>query len=80
MQCALQKVSRNAPPAPPPTLSTPKRVTTQRRFAMNFNLTNTPLEPILALLIGILILFVPRFLNYFVAGYLILVGILGLTR
>jgi hypothetical protein len=47
---------------------------------MNFNLTNTPLEPILALLIGILILFVPRFLNYFVAGYLILVGILGLTR
>ncbi len=36
------------------------------------------LEPILALVIGILILMVPGFLNYLVAIYLIVIGILGL--
>jgi hypothetical protein len=46
---------------------------------MNINLTNVAIEPLLALLIGILILLVPRFLNYFVAVYLIVVGILGLV-
>jgi hypothetical protein len=34
--------------------------------------------PLLALLAGILILVVPRVLNYVVAVYLILIGILGL--
>jgi hypothetical protein len=33
-----------------------------------------------ALLAGILILLVPRFLNYIVAIYLIIIGIMGLTR
>ena len=33
---------------------------------------------ILALLMGILILIMPRFLNYFVAIYLIVVGLFGL--
>lgn len=37
-----------------------------------------PIEPILALVIGILILIVPGFLNYLVAIYLIVIGILGL--
>jgi len=41
---------------------------------------NIAIEPLLALVIGILILLVPRFLNYFVAVYLIVVGILGLTH
>lgn len=41
---------------------------------------NIALEPIFSLLIGILILVVPRFLNYFVAAYLIVIGILGLTH
>jgi hypothetical protein len=41
---------------------------------------NIPMEPLLALIIGILILIVPRFLNYFVAVYLIVLGILGLTH
>ena len=41
---------------------------------------NVALEPILALVVGILILLVPRFLNYFVAVYLIVVGILGLMN
>lgn len=41
---------------------------------------NLAIEPLLALVIGILILLVPRFLNYFVAVYLIVVGILGLVH
>jgi hypothetical protein len=36
------------------------------------------LQPIVALIAGILILIVPRLLNYIVALYLIIVGILGL--
>jgi hypothetical protein len=36
------------------------------------------IEPILALIVGILILIVPRLLNYLVAIYLIIVGVLGL--
>lgn len=35
-------------------------------------------QPLVALLAGILILVVPRLLNYVVAGYLILVGVSGL--
>ena len=46
---------------------------------MNLNLS-VAAEPLLALVIGILILLVPRFLNYFVAVYLIVVGILGLMH
>jgi hypothetical protein len=34
--------------------------------------------PLIALLAGILILVVPRFLNYVVAVYLIVIGLLGL--
>ncbi len=37
------------------------------------------LEPIVSLIAGILILVMPRLLNYVVAFYLIIVGILGLT-
>jgi hypothetical protein len=35
-------------------------------------------QPLVALIFGILILLVPRFLNYFVAIYLILIGLVGL--
>ncbi len=35
-------------------------------------------QPIVALLAGVLILLMPRLLNYIVAIYLIVVGILGL--
>lgn len=35
---------------------------------------------VFALVIGILILLVPRLLNYFVAIYLIVIGILGLVH
>jgi hypothetical protein len=43
---------------------------------MSFSLANIP--AILALIVGILILIVPRFLNYLVAIYLIIVGLFGL--
>lgn len=37
-------------------------------------------QPLIALIAGILILLMPRLLNYVVALYLIITGILGLTR
>ena len=37
-------------------------------------------QPIVALIAGILILIIPRLLNYIVAIYLILIGIVGLLR
>jgi hypothetical protein len=39
----------------------------------------TTLSPFVALLAGILILIMPRLLNYIVAIYLILIGLLGLV-
>jgi hypothetical protein len=42
------------------------------------SLSTTNLSPIASLLFGILILIFPKFLNYLIAGYLILVGVIGL--
>ena len=36
------------------------------------------IAPLVALIAGILILFMPRLLNYIVAIYLIIIGVLGL--
>lgn len=36
------------------------------------------LSPLASLVFGILILVFPKFLNYLIAGYLIIVGIIGL--
>ncbi|MGE0340038.1 MAG: DUF3096 domain-containing protein [Xanthobacteraceae bacterium] len=38
------------------------------------------LQPLVALVAGILILIMPRLLNYIVAIYLIIIGITGLIR
>jgi hypothetical protein len=38
------------------------------------------LQPILSLVAGILILVMPKLLNYIVAAYLIAIGIVGLVR
>jgi hypothetical protein len=38
------------------------------------------LQPLVALIAGILIVMIPRLLNYIVALYLIVTGILGLMR
>jgi hypothetical protein len=43
--------------------------------AMNLNLS---IGPLVALIAGILILVVPRLLNFIVAIYLIIIGLLGL--
>lgn len=37
-----------------------------------------PISPLIALIAGVLILIVPRLLNYIVAIYLIIVGLIGL--
>ncbi|MGQ0548108.1 MAG: DUF3096 domain-containing protein [Armatimonadota bacterium] len=37
-------------------------------------------QPIVALIAGLLILVMPRLLNYIVAFYLIIIGIMGLVR
>ena len=42
---------------------------------MNINLS---LAPLVSLVAGILILVVPRLLNYIVAAYLIVIGLIGL--
>jgi hypothetical protein len=44
------------------------------------SITVSHLAPVVALIAGILILIVPRLLNYIVAIYLIVIGILGLVR
>ena len=41
---------------------------------------NLAYEPLVSLIAGILILFMPRLLNYIVAIYLIIIGTLGLVR
>jgi hypothetical protein len=41
---------------------------------------NVALEPIVSLIAGILILVMPTLLNYIVAVYLILIGIVGLLH
>ncbi len=48
---------------------------TRKGTAINLNLT---IGPLVALIAGVLILVIPRLLNYIVALYLILIGLLGL--
>jgi Protein of unknown function (DUF3096) len=38
----------------------------------------THLSPLVALIVGLLILIFPRFLNYLIAIYLIVIGLIGL--
>lgn len=47
---------------------------------MNVHLTVLTIGPVVSLIAGVLILVMPRLLNYIVAVYLILIGILGLIR
>ncbi|WP_295437503.1 DUF3096 domain-containing protein [uncultured Thiodictyon sp.] len=47
---------------------------------MHLYLNQLLIEPAISLLLGILILLIPRFLSYFVAIYLIVIGVLGLMR
>ena len=45
---------------------------------MHLNLNIVVLQPLIALLFGILILIIPRMLNYLIAIYLIIIGLVGL--
>ncbi len=45
---------------------------------MQFTISTATIAPIVSLVAGILILVMPRLLNYIVAIYLILIGLLGL--
>ncbi|MDQ2634538.1 MAG: DUF3096 domain-containing protein [Pseudomonadota bacterium] len=42
------------------------------------DLSTLPLTPLISLIAGVIILIMPRLLNYIVALYLIIVGLLGL--
>jgi hypothetical protein len=53
----------------------PKHQQPEKGVRMNINLT---LAPLVALIAGILILIVPRLLNYIVAIYLIIIGLIGI--
>ncbi len=43
-------------------------------------ITVAHIQPIVALIAGILILVIPRLLNFIIAIYLIVIGIMGLIR
>ena len=45
---------------------------------MHLDIDINAMQPIIALIFGILILILPRILNYLVALYLILIGLVGL--
>jgi hypothetical protein len=44
------------------------------------NIGNIPIEPLVALAAGLIILISPRVLNYVVALYLIFIGVIGLVE
>jgi hypothetical protein len=52
----------------------PQIVCRESSMSMSFSI-----GPIVALIAGILILLIPRLLNYIIALYLIVIGIIGLT-
>jgi DUF3096 family protein len=45
---------------------------------MNIHISHAVLAPLASLIAGILILVMPRLLNYIVALYLIIIGLIGL--
>ena len=50
----------------------------RKGIAMNIHLSHTILAPLVSLIAGVLILIMPRLLNYIVALYLIVIGLIGL--
>ena len=45
---------------------------------MNIHISHTILAPLVSLIAGVLILVIPRLLNYIVAVYLIIIGLIGI--
>ena len=50
----------------------------QKEIPMAIGVSVAHIQPVVALLAGILILIVPRLLNFIVAAYLIVIGLIGL--
>jgi hypothetical protein len=50
----------------------------QKEHSMPAHIDIMVVQPLVALIFGLLILFIPRLLNYFVAFYLIIIGAIGL--
>ena len=70
LRCAGRH-SRDLPEVPPPST----RYTPTRNPILNIHLSLTPL---ISLLAGILVLVMPKLLNFIVAIYLIAIGLIGL--
>jgi hypothetical protein len=49
-----------------------------RERTLHFTVDVVAIQPLIALIFGILILILPRILNYLVAIYLIIIGLIGL--
>lgn len=49
-----------------------------KEFDVHLDIDIVSIQPLIALVFGILILILPRILNYLVAVYLILIGLVGL--
>jgi Protein of unknown function (DUF3096) len=62
--------------SPPPSLAVP--VASQKHGACSMTFDVVVIQPLVALIAGILILLIPRLLNFVVAIYLILIGLVGL--
>jgi hypothetical protein len=79
-RCAgARQVQYPRSPARPRARQVQAAVRSEVLLAMVIDVSNTTLwAAVLALVIGVLILIVPRILNYLVAVYLIIIGILGL--
>jgi hypothetical protein len=50
----------------------------RKGISMNIHISHTILTPLVSLIAGVLILVIPRLLNYIVALYLIIIGLIGL--
>jgi hypothetical protein len=65
-------------PVPCTRNSRPIRISSTNEWRQSVTISIANLQPIVALIAGVLILIMPRLLNFIVAIYLIVVGILGL--
>jgi len=64
------------PPESLQTITAPRREANQKGHPMTIG--GSHLHAIISIAFGVLILMIPRLLNYFVAIYLILTGLIGL--
>jgi Protein of unknown function (DUF3096) len=66
-------------PVPRRNLGARQKVDSRADRSRSMHLTVAHISPLVALIAGVLILIMPRLLNYIVAIYLILVGLMGLN-